>query len=358
MRSKTRSAPAVGQQALPVTPRIMAASDEAPHRHAGRLAGLHAAHAILDHEHVARRDPHASRRMPEEIGRRLASPTIWVLDILPAKGAASPVSSRENSTRSRSLDEATQKGTSRPRRSFATPGSASRHRRRIGERDLAAHGRQIPRHPASPRAIIIRDCPHASAEKSLKNNVEIDLDPMASQHIHQAPAAEHLAVDQHAVAIEDDQLVARHDRSQGGARFSRRVRGPARRSRFHRHRHVAMRSYARPVSNSSTYHPAGLKVIRRAPDRAQHAIELPYGKRPSQMEQRVLTCRVHKRTFSSRATTAARFASLSLSRISAGASGWPAIQPRFEVQGAPNRVRRAQRRSRSDDAPSACRRPW
>jgi hypothetical protein len=67
------------------------------------------------------------------------------------------------------------------------------------------------------RPIIIGHRSHASAEESLEDEVEIGLDLVTPEQIHQALAAEHLAVDEHAVAIEDDQLVAQ-GRSQGGIR--------------------------------------------------------------------------------------------------------------------------------------------
>jgi hypothetical protein len=54
---------------------------------------------------------------------------------------------------------------------------------------------------------MIRDRRDAPSEKSLENRVEPDVDPMPLQLPQQAPAAERFAVNEHAVAIENNQIV-------------------------------------------------------------------------------------------------------------------------------------------------------
>src|ERR1700733_11142407 len=51
---------------------IMAAANKPPHRHAGRLAGLHAAHAVLNHQSATRIRPHGGGCVKKEIGGGLA----------------------------------------------------------------------------------------------------------------------------------------------------------------------------------------------------------------------------------------------------------------------------------------------
>ena len=55
---------------------------------------------------------------------------------------------------------------------------------------------------------IVADGGGAAAEKPLHGGIEVDLDGMPSQAIDKRIAAQKLAIDQHPVAIENDELVA------------------------------------------------------------------------------------------------------------------------------------------------------
>src|SRR5882757_1879226 len=65
--------PRIAQQSSAIAGLIMAAPNKAPHHHAGRLAGLHTAHAVLNHEGATRIRPHGGGCVQEEIGRGLAA---------------------------------------------------------------------------------------------------------------------------------------------------------------------------------------------------------------------------------------------------------------------------------------------
>ena len=50
----------------------------------------------------------------------------------------------------------------------------------------------------------------AAAEKQVKGFLQADLDPTAGQGLAQAAAAQDLAVDQHAIAVENDEMGPHH----------------------------------------------------------------------------------------------------------------------------------------------------
>ena len=66
----------------------MAAADKAEHRHAGGARRRDARDAVLDHQAIARRGAHRSRREQEEIGARLARATSAAEKMLGANRAS------------------------------------------------------------------------------------------------------------------------------------------------------------------------------------------------------------------------------------------------------------------------------
>src|SRR4051812_26532135 len=65
--------PRVTEDGLAVARPIMAASNKAPNRHAGRLPRFDAAHAVLDDEGAIRIRLHPFGGVEEEVGRRFAA---------------------------------------------------------------------------------------------------------------------------------------------------------------------------------------------------------------------------------------------------------------------------------------------
>src|SRR5205085_1114829 len=65
--------PRTGQYSLPVAAAIMAAADKSPDGHAGRLARLHAAGTVLDHEGARRIGSHLLGGVEKKVWRRLAA---------------------------------------------------------------------------------------------------------------------------------------------------------------------------------------------------------------------------------------------------------------------------------------------
>ncbi len=72
MSSKMSSAPAAVKSDPVVEAREMAAADKAEHCHSGGARGCDPRDAVLDHQAVAGRGAHRSRREEKEIGARLA----------------------------------------------------------------------------------------------------------------------------------------------------------------------------------------------------------------------------------------------------------------------------------------------
>src|SRR5438876_8575669 len=69
-------------------------------------------------------------------------------------------------------------------------------------------GRKPIRHRTAKGLKMARDRRDALPEKSLEDRFERNFNPMPLQQLRQALACERFAVDQHAVAVEDDQVVA------------------------------------------------------------------------------------------------------------------------------------------------------
>src|ERR1700730_16077816 len=70
---KNTIGPRLAENAFAVARLIMAASDKPPNGHAGRLAGLYSANAVLDHEGAMRIYLHPFGRVKKEVGRGLAA---------------------------------------------------------------------------------------------------------------------------------------------------------------------------------------------------------------------------------------------------------------------------------------------
>src|SRR5262245_40393303 len=82
-----------------------------------------------------------------------------------------------------------------------------------GRRESRSHGdaqlgEEGFRQRLSGRSAIVADGAGAAAEKPVHRGLEVDVDAMPSQTVDKRIAAQKLAIDQHAVAIEDDELVA------------------------------------------------------------------------------------------------------------------------------------------------------
>ena len=63
---------------------------------------------------------------------------------------------------------------------------------------------------ATTRGAILADRPRAPPKELLEGAAEVHLDPMLAQALDERRATQNFAVDQHPVAIEDDQIVARY----------------------------------------------------------------------------------------------------------------------------------------------------
>ena len=206
----------------------MAAADKSPDGHAGSLRGQHATDAVLDHQCARRERAHFLRRVEKEIRRGLA-----VRDHLRRVDPVAEMGREAgHPQRQRDAVEITRRG------------HATRHAQsgqdgiRIGNRmERLLEGGQyarlqpdgkIGRHRLAEFAIVLRDRARASSEKQLERLRECQRYPKSGQLVRQALAAQQLAVDEHAVAVEDDEI------------------GPLPASV-----HPAIRSYTHALSNSS-----------------------------------------------------------------------------------------------------------
>ncbi|MGX1145767.1 hypothetical protein AB7M15_001589 [Bradyrhizobium ottawaense] len=206
MRAKTRSAPASDNIARPVASAVMAAADKSPDGHAGRLAGLDAAEAVLDHQRARRLHSHLFCREEKEVGRRLAMPDHLrgVEPLAEMRPQACDVEGERDTVEVAGRGHAKRHG-----QVGRHAGNAGNRLKRSCERrqHLRLQARQkAVGHDLPEIAIMLLDRLGAAPEKELERLLLAERDAELGQHLGQASAAQQLAVDEHAVAIEDDQI--------------------------------------------------------------------------------------------------------------------------------------------------------
>ena len=67
-------------------------------------------------------------------------------------------------------------------------------------------GRKLLRDRASQRFVMLEDRCHASSKEQLKRLIDVELDAVSRKRMREAAATQHLTIDQHAVAIENDEF--------------------------------------------------------------------------------------------------------------------------------------------------------
>ena len=172
------------------------------------LPAADAADAVLDHQGAAR-DPRAS--LPPRTGRDPAPACLRppFARYRPARRNAT----RDRSRRGRRIRD---RDRSTRRRNKRCQAAAERSRRpplpaatgRTACARKAQFRGKVRRHHATERHEMVGDGRDAPPEKSFEDYFELDVDPMPLQQVHQAAATQRFAVYQHAVAIEDDQIIA------------------------------------------------------------------------------------------------------------------------------------------------------
>src|ERR1700726_2105910 len=71
-------------------------------------------------------------------------------------------------------------------------------------------GQELLRNRASQGLIVIDDRRRASPEEQIERLVETKMDAVARQHLRKAAATQYLAIDQYAIAVENDKVGLGH----------------------------------------------------------------------------------------------------------------------------------------------------
>src|SRR6267154_243414 len=69
---------------------------------------------------------------------------------------------------------------------------------------------KLLRNGASQRVVVVEDRRRASSEEQIKRLIQTEADAVSRQHFRKTAATQHLAIDQHAVAIENDEIGLHH----------------------------------------------------------------------------------------------------------------------------------------------------
>src|SRR4029450_2619044 len=67
-------------------------------------------------------------------------------------------------------------------------------------------GRKLLGDRASQRFVMLEDRRHASSKEQIKRLIDVKPDAVSRQRVGETATAQHLAIDQHAVAIENDEI--------------------------------------------------------------------------------------------------------------------------------------------------------
>src|SRR5260221_797342 len=219
------------QNGLAVTRLIVAASDKSPNSHAGRLARLDAANAVLDDEGATWIHPHPFGGVEEEVGRRFTA-------FHHLRGIEARVEMRrEAGQREREghpIDIAGRGDTMRDLQVLqhrVHPFDWAKRREKRGSTPCPKFGRNLVGNCASQSFIVLEDRSHASSKEQVKRLIDIKADAVSRQRVGETATTQYLAVDQHAVAIENDEIGIGHHKS-----FP-----------------VSFRVYTHCMSNNSTY---------------------------------------------------------------------------------------------------------
>jgi hypothetical protein len=71
-------------------------------------------------------------------------------------------------------------------------------------------GRELLRDWASQRFVVLNDRGHASSEEQIERLIQTKIDAVARQNLREAAAAQHLAINKDAVAVENDEIGLGH----------------------------------------------------------------------------------------------------------------------------------------------------
>jgi hypothetical protein len=184
----------------------MAAADKSPHLHAGCFRRRHAADAVFDDECFRRSRLHPVGRMKKQIGRRLAA--------------------RDHLRGVEPIAEMGCKAGAGKRKRYPVEIAGRRHAVRRGEtrkqradpRNRLQRGLETPSHPrlqvgretfrqrSALAAVVLQHCRGAAPQEQIERFRHLQANAVRGQRFGQATAAQHLAVDEYAIAVKNDQL--------------------------------------------------------------------------------------------------------------------------------------------------------
>src|SRR5260221_5000654 len=198
--------PRIAENGVAVARLIVAASDKSPNGHPGRLAGLYAANAVLDYEGAMRIYLHPFGGVEEEVGRRLA-----VLHHLRGIEAAVEMR-RETGQREgerRPIDIAGRGDAMRDSQVLQYrihPFDRAKRRKKGGVNPGLQFASKLLGDRASQRFVVFENRGQASSQEQIECLIDAKIDAVPCQRCRKAAAAQQLAVDQYAVAVENDEI--------------------------------------------------------------------------------------------------------------------------------------------------------
>ena len=194
----------------------MARADKAVNSHAGGARALNARDAVLDHQAVARRNAHRARRVEKKFGAWLSLGDVGGGKMWGANKPSYPTTRRAKRSRSGALEEATQTRAPNPSTASLTPGTplSSLAKAATVSRDRSSGNASAKARPVRLRRAAPRIDPQAN--EALARFPSVRLRPASPSRRRVTASAISFAVDQHAVAIENDKF--------GPARLAHRSR--------------------------------------------------------------------------------------------------------------------------------------
>src|SRR5439155_6084361 len=200
----------LAQKGLAVTRLMVAASDKSPNGHAGRLARLDTANAVLDDEGATWIRLHPFGCVKEEVGCRLAAG-------YHLRGIETHVEMRCEAGQGERVGHAIDiTGRGDAMRDLQVlqyrvhPFDRAERREERSPNPCPQLGRKLLGDRASQRFVMLEDRRHASSQEQIERLIDVKADAVSRQRVGETATAQHLAIDQHAVAIENDEIGPGH----------------------------------------------------------------------------------------------------------------------------------------------------